>query len=336
MQILEYKGFKGSYEYNDEYGIYFGTVDNAPGFVNFFAEHEDELGRYFREAVDEYLAKVGMTEQKLIDNLPKTEPVKNKKKASPAYIILILALCALIAYCGYRVVDKLLEYKASRDAYNTIKEASVEEVEEVIIGMDGEPITEEEKEKITGPVLDIDWNELGDSCVGWFLMDDISYPIMYSGDNDYYLHRLPDGTENYGGSLFLAGENNKQFEDDNSIIYGHNMSDGSMFGKLKKYAKEEYGSRSFYIFMPDGTRRQYAFFTILAVPSGHDAYAYQFPTKRSFVAYQMNMQELSLYASGIEPSKTNKIVTLSTCNGPAGTSQRLLIQGVEMETKTIS
>lgn len=75
--------------------------------------------------------------------------------------------------------------------------------------------------------------------VAWIYSEgtQINYPIVQSKDNDYYLRRLLDGTYNQGGTIFMDYRNNKNFEDYNTIIYGHNMKNNTMFGTLINYKK---------------------------------------------------------------------------------------------------
>lgn len=77
--------------------------------------------------------------------------------------------------------------------------------------------------------------------VGWLYFEDadISYPIMYSGDDDKYLHTDFNGQENSAGSIFLEGENKTNFQDMHTLIYGHNMKNESMFGALRRYKEDE-------------------------------------------------------------------------------------------------
>ena len=60
----------------------------------------------------------------------------------------------------------------------------------------------------------------------------IQYPVAQGEDNSYYLKHLYDGTANKVGCLFIDYENAEDFSDNNTIIYGHNMRDGSMFSTL--------------------------------------------------------------------------------------------------------
>ncbi|MCC8102296.1 MAG: class B sortase [Clostridiales bacterium] len=92
--------------------------------------------------------------------------------------------------------------------------------------------------------MSIYWDALSasyDDCVAWIQIPavEISYPVMQAEDNDYYLHRSPDGNYIYAGSIFMDYQNDSYLEDYNTVIYGHNMRDGSMFAKLKQFRDSE-------------------------------------------------------------------------------------------------
>ena len=78
--------------------------------------------------------------------------------------------------------------------------------------------------------------------VGWITMDDtnIDYPIMQGEDNTAYLNKDPYGKFSLSGSIFLDSRNNSAFTDEYSLIYGHHMEYGVMFGALDDYLDEDY------------------------------------------------------------------------------------------------
>ena len=77
----------------------------------------------------------------------------------------------------------------------------------------------------------------------------LEYPVVQSDDNNYYLHRGLDKKYKYSGTLFIDYHNNSNFTDDNTIIYGHNMTSGRMFGSLKKYKSKQYMQEHKYFFV---------------------------------------------------------------------------------------
>ena len=100
----------------------------------------------------------------------------------------------------------------------------------------------------------INWEALkkeNDQIKAWIIVPDtnISYPIVQGTDNDYYLHMTYQKTYNFAGTIFIDYANNRNFQDLNTIVYGHNMKDGSMFGILKRFVTENAYSTSPYFWM---------------------------------------------------------------------------------------
>ena len=82
----------------------------------------------------------------------------------------------------------------------------------------------------------------------------LNYPVTHTDNNEYYLNHLYDGTYNKVGCLFADYENRADFSDRNTIIYGHNMRDGSMFALLNRYDEQSYFDthRQMYLVTPKG------------------------------------------------------------------------------------
>ena len=246
-----------------------------------------------------------------------------------------LAAVIILAYCLYRLVPKFLEYKASDDAYNKIRNEAVRPADSSVTPLPDETLEEVSSEKTSetddvdrSDALWIDWDAFaGTEIVAWLQLGEISYPIMQASDNEKYLHHLPDGSYNYGGSIFLYNKNNPLFTDQNSFVYGHNMANGSMFGTLKQYADPSKKDSCFYVYLPDGTRRKYRFFSVMSVMDHSQAYTWTFASDDTFLEYQQWCKKQSLYENSPQPSKDARYVSLSTCNGYAGTNQRLVVQG---------
>lgn len=79
--------------------------------------------------------------------------------------------------------------------------------------------------------------EVNKDIIGWLYFEaaDISYPVLYSGDDETYLRMTYDGEYSTAGSIFLEGLNDRDFSDKHILIYGHNMRNMTMFGQLKMY-----------------------------------------------------------------------------------------------------
>lgn len=112
------------------------------------------------------------------------------------------------------------------------------------------------------PALVIDFDALkatNKDTVAWidFPGQDISYPVVKGTDNSHYLYYTFNGTRNFAGSIFMDSRNGAVMEDSNTIIYGHNMKNGSMFGLLKKYRDESHIQQFpfFDVYTPKGAYR---------------------------------------------------------------------------------
>lgn len=79
-------------------------------------------------------------------------------------------------------------------------------------------------------------------AAGWLFCEGtaIDYPVMQCGDNDFYLHHSYTGAEDQSGAIFVDAQCAPGFADSNSIIYGHSMRDGSMFGGLESWEDQGY------------------------------------------------------------------------------------------------
>ncbi len=265
---------------------------------------------------------------------------KNKRKKSVRKrlgdVFFALVCCVSLGaflYCGSQLAGKLLEYNQSDTTYEEMAQLGVTSYQERI---DADIDSADEQDVIPDSVSDdtlhIDWDAYkGTEIVGWFQMDKMNYPLMQHADNSYYLNHLPNGKYNAGGSIFLQNHNSPFLTDQNSFVYGHNMYNGSMFGSLKRYAKSSYKDHRFSIYLPDGTRHVYQFFSVATVQSGSKAYTWSFQSEDTFMEWQQHMLNQSLIGTSLESSKDAKYVTLSTCNGSHGTSKRLLVCGQEVE-----
>ena len=159
--------------------------------------------------------------------------------------------------------------------------------------------------------------EDNEDVVGWLAFDnvDISYPIMQGEDNDKYLHHTYSGEYNSAGSIFMEALNHPDFQDSHTIIYGHNMKNGSMFGRLKKYKTEDFYDMNQYftIYTPDKVMR-YQIFAYYDISQYGDVYDIYFEDAQELGQMIANMQRRSYIGTKIPVSTGDKIVTLSTCS----------------------
>lgn len=84
--------------------------------------------------------------------------------------------------------------------------------------------------------------ELSDDVVAWLTVDDtnIDYPVMQGKSNDEYINKDPFGKFSLSGSIFLDSRNSADFSDPYSMVYGHHMEYGAMFGALDDFYKKDF------------------------------------------------------------------------------------------------
>ena len=164
--------------------------------------------------------------------------------------------------------------------------------------------------------------EVNPDVIGWILIPDtkINYPILQGSDNDYYLKHTWDGKRYAVGSIFMEHLNHSDFTDFNTIIYGHNMNDGSMFAGIREYRNLEYWEKHPYIYIRNdqGSYRYEIFSSYLAKVGSH-TYAIDFSKEESRYAFVNNAIVDSVIETGVEPDSTDRILTLSTCKGGSTT-----------------
>jgi len=148
----------------------------------------------------------------------------------------------------------------------------------------------------------------------------INYPIMYSGDNDFYVYRDFDKVDSYSGSIFMDGNNSTYHEnplelDYNYVIYGHAMLNRSMFGNITDYFKNETSwkeNTKIYIdFM--NTRLEYEVFSTFVIDPYYNYRQTNFSTDDEYSKYLDDMASKSTHDFGIKVGPKDRIVTLSTC-----------------------
>ena len=170
--------------------------------------------------------------------------------------------------------------------------------------------------------------EANPDVAGWIRIPDthIDYPIMQGEDNDFYLNHTWDKQPNSVGSIFLEHLNSESFKDYNTIIYGHNMKNNSMFGDLEDYAVKDYWKKHPYVYIATdaGVYRYevFAFYQAEVESLTYSINPQREDTKEDFLTLAL---ESSRFDTGIVPALTDRILTLSTCSG-GGYTHRYVLQ----------
>lgn len=161
----------------------------------------------------------------------------------------------------------------------------------------------------------------------------VNYPVVQrEDDNLYYLDRTPEGSSNIEGSIFSEDYNHRDFTDPVTVLYGHNMKNGDMFGELHLFEDKSFfdANRDLYIYLKD-KKLTYRIFAAVLFDNRHIMQSYDFSSEDSFLLFIREIMSIRNMRSNVDGDvsilPTDKILTLSTCHG-MGSDYRYLVLGV--------
>lgn len=242
-----------------------------------------------------------------------------RKKKNYASLILLLASLAVFAFAAWKLFGIYAEYHQGTETYEELQDYVHKPVENVDPSPSEDGTSEEGTQNDGEGYLQVDFEGLkkvNPDIIAWIQIPalDISYPVVQGNDNYYYLHHMFDGQANKNGSVFVDYHNQPDFTDSNTIIYGHNMKNGSMFGTLDRYQDQNLCQQYpyFYIYVP-GAVLEYQIISCYAGRNGSAGYTYSFPEPEDFQKFVDTVLSYSGYDMGVAVADTDHIVTLSTC-----------------------
>jgi len=173
--------------------------------------------------------------------------------------------------------------------------------------------------------------KINPEVIGWFYLPDtvISYPLLHAQSNDTYLHTAWDGTPNVAGSIFLETQCAADLTGFNTIIYGHNMRNGSMFAALKDYKKYDFLREHPYIYIvTNDTVYRYAVFSAYEAGIKSATYWLDVKTDAQKQTAIEHYLDSSVWNADLIPSTEDSVLTLSTCTGTGTYETRWVVQAV--------
>ncbi len=227
-------------------------------------------------------------------------------------LALILVLLVILFYAGY----------ALWDSYSVLNKAGVSS--EVM----------HFKPDVSNPSLS-ELQAINAEVCAWLTVDDtnIDYPVLRADDNTKYLNQDIYGDYSLGGSIFLDYRCSKDFSDQYSLIYGHHMAGGMMFGDLEKFADKTYFDehQTGWLYLP-GKTYQLEMIAFLEV----DAYTsplFNLPLEADgWNALAKHIQQDATFRRGADLTDRDRIVALSTC-AEGTTNGRMILVARMTETE---
>lgn len=288
------------------------------------------------------------------------EATNNNKKIWKIILVVALLLFLLAAgvsaYYIYSVFQAEKEYQELQAQIAAENAPTLEEVKEQdFTARDGdspeipsEVYVENPEEDMEQVLIDlgidvsnpIDFEELAEintDLYAWICIPDtnIDYPIaQHPEQDDYYLHHNMYKQAQFSGSIYSEALNNKDFSDPVTVLYGHNMKNGSMFQNLHYFEDKEFFDEHpyIYVYTPEGTM-VYQVVSAGVTDNKHIMYAYDFEDEAVFEEYLDNMQKVSSMGTyvreDVELTADSRILIMSTCVG-GNENARYIVQTVKV------
>lgn len=261
--------------------------------------------------------------------------MQNKKKL---YLVVSIVSLVVVLIALTAIGMMFLSFKQSREAYDQLailaKNGTVSQKEPSL----WDRLTKDaEDQKTPDPVeIPIDFTflrEQNEDIIGWIQVEGtpIDYPILYDTTyNMYYLNHNYKGTYTGYGSIFMLEENASDFTDFNTVVYGHNMLDGSMFAKLHQFRKKDFfdAHGQILVYTPD-RKLTYQVFASYRTDNLNIILNNDFSTEELRTEYIGRIYEHNAVANfneEYEVTADDRILTLSTCIG--NPAYRYVVQGI--------
>ena len=257
------------------------------------------------------------------DKKDKTDKRVNSDKKEKAFkvldIVIPVVCISVFIFSGinlFRIYQSYAEADAIYSGLALMAHESVEGMteEEVAIAM----------EEAGFPYLNVDHEELlkiNPDYKGWlyFPLLGISYPVVHGDEAQSYLNKTFDGTPSKSGAIYIDAWSDPDLKDMTTLIYGHNMRNGSMFGTLKRIRNEEGlvdEDPYFYYYTPTIAYKCHIFVYYLENANGM---TYKYPTDNrtydEYMDYILSRNEYTDGPNNVDIAHRPKILSLSTCSG---------------------
>lgn len=251
-------------------------------------------------------------------------------------LIIVVALAAIVVLVLsiYHIGSAEAEYQQGEEIYAQAESAFITPVttEQMLVSESSELDLPEPSEsefqaeaqlsEITPPFV-VDFSAIqavNPDVVAWIYCEgtQVSYPVLRGKTNSDYLKRTYDGTYNSAGSIFMDYRNDPGFQDRNTVLYGHNMLNGSMFHCLNDFVSQEYFDEhsTWYIITPNKTYKLQIFASLITSYADELKLfqAISYDSENWFDKYDDIMLDAEAKNEDVIVAEQDCLVMLSTCN----------------------
>ncbi len=244
------------------------------------------------------------------------------KRETIKYVAMVTAAVLLVGIC-VAGIHRFRRYQAKKALVDLARDTT---------GLDASEASGTEDVLIDFDKL----QEKNSDIYAWILIPgtQINYPILQSTgdeDDDFYLMHNLDKSKGYPGCIYTQKRNSLDFTDRNTVIYGHNMKDGTMFASLHDYEEEVFLTEHpfIYIYTPEG-KLTYQIFAVYT--AGNVNLLDYYGDFENTAAYQQYLTEVesqygedgAIIDTTVSVDASDRIITLSTCLGVD--TERFLVQ----------
>ncbi|MCL2106415.1 MAG: class B sortase [Oscillospiraceae bacterium] len=223
--------------------------------------------------------------------------------------VLALLLVGVMLYSGWRAWNAYGDYRAEAEMHGAVMEYKPQN-----------------DEIINQSVIDLQAKY--PDVAGWLTIPGtkIDYPFVWYEDNDYYLRRDLNGDYALAGTLFLDFRCEKDFTSPNTIIYGHHMKNGSMFGTLKSFADKAFfdANTQGTIYLPRETLTLEFFAYMVVKATDQEIYSVE-PSENWLGYVRQNARQFR----DIGLADADQIITLSTCSYEFDNARMVLLAKIQ-------
>ncbi|MDE6292215.1 MAG: class B sortase [Bacilli bacterium] len=233
-----------------------------------------------------------------------------KKLIIPICIFIITLI--LLIFSGFNLVLWHIDNQKTNSEVELAQ--SITPVNVITVSDDSKNDSKEET-YITADITET--KKLNSEIKGWINIPgtNVNHPFVQHKNNSYYLNHSLDRSKNNAGWIFLDYRNNSEELDKNTILYGHNRRNGSMFGSLNKLTKKaclnDSSEHNIYI---SNRKYNYVFeiFSIYRIETTDDYIKTSF-TDDEFADWLELIKNRSIHNFNVDLTKDDKVLTLSTC-----------------------
>lgn len=241
---------------------------------------------------------------------------------------IIIMAAALLVFLGSGAAVLAIQgnYRASRQVYADVAAEYTHKTESRsaddqsgstdVNAAEGQSATSSETEQ---PPIMVDFERLqaeNPHVSAWLYCEGtvINYPVMHGSDNDFYLHHSYTGAEDQSGAIFVEAQCARDFADSNTIIYGHSMNDGSMFGGLQAWKDQSYYEAHPVLWLlTPGANYKVTLFSGYTTSARSETYTIFYGPGDDLNAYLDGCAAKSDFDATEGPGKDGRYVVLSTC-----------------------